>query len=490
MISLILFSLIKINEIPSLFSPDFVSSDDRFIYVSSKYGIGIFDKYNFTFKKGIILKKEPLYVFPDPFTREIYVYYKDGKLVSFYPEPPFYEQVKGFFPNATSFAITPSTIKIRSGDLVKVYDKFSMIETDKNENPIIWWGLKSIVSFESPEISFLAPFFSLTEDGERINYKLICKDERYYFVCTDGEGVYVYSKDFWRNEAELKAGGGVKDVMVIVVLDNGEVLIAGKGIFSERKGIVIRKNGKWKRYSRFHFGINAEEFYSGLSYKNLVILGSDGKIIIYKEGDFKTTLITRENSRVFAIKIEPPLIFMGTEEGAFVSDIEGGFINALLKDKEVYSLSLSDNYIYLGLFQGLFVIRKKDRELFKIVDKKMFLESRIKDIKKDDEGNIWIMSDKGLLKIKEKSDSFEFFYPVPLPFSPSNFVQNSLYIFDKKIFAGTYKGGFWIYNITFDRWTHYFDGSGISERTVYTFNVKKDTLFVGTDLGIYIYRLK
>ncbi len=490
MITLILFFLLRINEIPPLFSPDFVSSDDRFIYVSSKYGIGIFDKYSFKFKKGIILEKEPLYVFPDPFTTEIYVYYKNGRLVSFYPENPEYERIKGFFPNAVSFAITPSTIKIQYRNSIKLYDKFSMIETDKDENPIIWWGSKSIVSFESPEISFLAPFFSLTEDGEKINYKLICKDDQYYFVCTDGEGVYVYSKDFWRSEAELKAGAGVKNVRVIGVLDNGEIVIAGKGIFSDRKGIVIRSKGKWKRYSKFHFGINADDFYSGLSYRNAMILGSEGKFIIYKEGQFKTIRIVRESAPVLSIAIEPPLIFMGTEEGLFLSDIEGVDINVLVKDRAVYSVCVSDNYIYLGMFSGLFVIRKKDKKLFKILDKKMFLDSKIKDIKKDNEENIWVMSNKGFLKIEEKPDSFEFFYPVPVPFNPSNFVQNSLFIFDKNIFAGTYKNGFWIYNVTFDRWTHYFDESGISKRTVYTFNIKEDTLLVGTDLGIYIYKLK
>ncbi len=489
MIALIIFFLSKINEIPPLFSPHFVSSDDRFIYVTSKYGIGIFDKHSFIFKKGIILEKEPLYVFPDPFGTEIYVYYKEGNLVYFYLETPQHERIKGFFPNATSFAITPSTIKVEYKDNIKVYNKFSMIETNKNENPIIWWGLRSIVSFESPEISFLAPFFSLKEDGERINYKLICKDGEYYFVCTEGEGVYVYSKDFWRKEAELKAGSGVKDVRVIGVLDNGDIVIAGRGVFSERKGIVIREKEKWKRYSRFHFGINAEDFYSGLNYKNRMFLGSEGKFIIYKEGEFKTVEIIRENIPVLSIEIEAPLLFIGTERGFFVSDIEGIDINVFIKDKAVYAVCPSDNYIYLGMFSGLFAILKKDKKLFKILDKKMFLDSKIKDIKKDNKGNIWVMSTKGLLKIEEKSDSFEFFYPVPPPFNPLNFVENSLFILDDKIFVGTYGNGFLLYDLKSDRWDHYFDESGISKRTVYTFNAKEDTLFVGTDLGIYIYKL-
>ncbi|MEO0295650.1 MAG: hypothetical protein ABIM85_06470, partial [candidate division WOR-3 bacterium] len=78
-----------------------------------------------------------------------------------------------------------------------------------------------------------------------------------------------------------------------------------------------------------------------------------------------------------------------------------------------------------------------------------------------------------------------------VPFNPSNYyVQNSIFIFKKLIFLGTYKNGFWTYDIEKNRWDHFFDESSITKRTVFTFNIKKDTLFVGTDMGIYVYRLK
>ncbi len=490
MILLFIFSLVKINEYPLLFYPNFASSDDRFIYISSLNGIGIFNKYNFTFEKGIIFDKSPLFVFPDPFTGEIYVYFKDGNLFSFYMNSPQFLTQKGFFPNARSFSITPTTIKIEERNRIKIYDKFSMIETQKNENSLIWWGKRSIMSFNDPEISFLSPFFYYNQDGEKIDYKLICKDNDYYYVCTKGEGVFVYSKNFWRKEAELKIGPSVKEVRVISILENGEIIIAGVSKGYEN-GIVIKKGKTWRRFTKYHFGIDAKFFYSGFSYKNISILGGEGKVVIYKDGRFKTIEIEKWNFLpVSSLNYEQPLIFASNSDGLWVFDIDGFSKEKLIDKNSVLSVEISNHYIYVGEERGLFVIDKSNKKIFKVIDKKLYLDAKIKDIKKDDSNNFWVLTGKGLVMIKEKDKNFEFFYPVPSLFHPISLVDGSMFIQGKEIFIGTYKNGFIIYDIENDRWDHFTGDESILKRTVYTFNAKGDTLFVGTDNGIYEYKLK
>ncbi|MEO0254815.1 MAG: hypothetical protein ABIN20_05290 [candidate division WOR-3 bacterium] len=490
MIILLFYLLYKINEIPSLLNPIFVASDDRFIYVTSKEGIGIFDKYSFKFKKGIILEKTPRLAFPDPFTGEIYVLFSDGELISFYKETPQYYIKKGFFPNATSFSLTPSTIKIEFNNTIKRFDKYSMIETDKDENSIFWWGLRSVKNFNSNEISFLAPFYIFTEDGEKVNFEIICEDNEYYYACTKGEGVYVYDKDFWRNVSKLVAGTSFREVRVIEILENNGIIFAGTGDFYDRKGIILRKGSEWKRFSRFHFGLNVETFYSGVSFKDIIILASDGKIVIYKDNEFKTKNVYT-GIPIYKILVEGPSLIIATERGLFITDIEGVSFSNVLKNEKIFTLEITKNFLYIGTLNGLFAIKKDKDESFRVLDKKLLLDGKIIDIKKDKEGNIWVMSEKGFLKFLESEDSFKFFYPPPVPFNPSNYyVQNSIFIFKKLIFLGTYKNGFWTYDIEKNRWDHFFDESSITKRTVFTFNSKKDTLFVGTDMGIYVYRLK
>lgn len=490
MITLLFYLFYKINEIPSTLNPIFVSSDDRFIYVTSREGIGIFDKHSFKFKKGIILEKNPRFVFPDPFTGEIYVLFNDGEFISFYQETPQYHIKKGFFPNATSFSLTPTTIKIEFKNTIKRYDKYSMIETDRNESSIFWWGLRSIKNFNSNEISFLAPFYIFTEDGEKVNFEIICEDNDYYYACTKGEGVFVYDKDFWRNVSRLGAGTSFSEVRIIEIPENNGIFLAGTGDFNDRKGIIFRKGFEWKRFSRFHFGLSVETFYNGVSYKDIVIFASDGKIVIYKNGEFKTKNIYT-GLPIYKILIDAPSLFIATESGLFISDIEGVNFSNILKDEKIFTLELTENFVYIGTLNGLFAIRKDKEESFRVLDRKLLLDGKIIDIKKDKEKNMWIVSEKGFLKFEERGDSFKFFYPPPIPFNfSSHYVKNSIYILNKLIFLGTYKDGFWTYDTEKNRWDHFFDESSITKRTVYTFNNKKDTLFVGTDRGIYIYRLK
>ncbi|MEO0292559.1 MAG: hypothetical protein ABIM54_06475, partial [candidate division WOR-3 bacterium] len=229
---------------------------------------------------------------------------------------------------------------------------------------------------------------------------------------------------------------------------------------------------------------------SGVSYKDIIILASDGKIVIYKDNEFKTKNVYT-GIPIYKILVDGPSLFIATEKGLFISDIEGINFSNVLKNEKIFTLEITKNFLYIGTLNGLFAIKKDKDESFRVLDKKLLLDGKIIDIKKDKEGNIWVMSEKGFLKFLESKDSFKFFYPPPVPFNPSNhYVQNSIFIFEKLIFLGTYKNGFWVYDIEKNRWDHFFDESSITKRTVFTFNSKKDTLFVGTDRGIYVYKLK
>ncbi|MEN3046262.1 MAG: hypothetical protein ABDH49_04680 [Candidatus Hydrothermales bacterium] len=488
MIIFLLFFLIKINEIPPLLNPHFVSSDDEHIYITSQDGIGIVEKSSFNFKRGIILEKIPRYSFPDPFTGELYIFFSDGELVSLYYDKPYHQVRRGFFPDATSFSVSSTTFNVEFNDVIKIFDKYTMKEVERDENSLFWWGLKSIKSFEKNDISFLAPFYFFTEDGEKVNFSVICEDRDFYYVCTEGEGVLVYEKNFWRNVAKLAIGTNYIEIRVIKRLENGLIFIGGIRKYGDKGGLIVKNNFNWKRLSKFHFGLNIEDFYCGGSYKNILVLGSIGKIAIYRDGKFMTKNFDRFGL-IYSILIESPILFIATENGLYLSDIEKLDITEVVKDLRVYSLEVTNSYIYLGTDLGLFAIKRDNLENIRVLDKKLFLLSKINTIRKDRGDNIWVMSDKGLVKVMEVADTFSFFYPVPVPFNPSNFfVQASMYLHDSLIFVGTYKSGFYIYNLVKDRWERLTDDSSIIKRTVYTFEVKEDTLFVGTDKGIFLYK--
>ncbi|MEN3043960.1 MAG: hypothetical protein ABDH37_01895 [Candidatus Hydrothermales bacterium] len=489
MITLFVFFLIKINEIPPLLIPTFASSDEGYIYITSEYGIGIFDKFNFRFKRGIILEKVPKYTFPDPFTGELYVFFNDGELISLHYDKPNHYTRKGFFPNATSFCVSPTTFKVESNDEIKIFDKYLMVEVERDESSPFWWGARSIENFDENEVSFLAPFYFFTDDGEKVNFRVICKDKDFYYACTEGEGVLVFEKNFWRNVSKLTVGTSFSEIRVIKRLENDLIFIGGIGRYSDKKGLIIKNNFNWKRLTRFHFGLNTEDFYCGLSYKNTLILGSFGKIVVYRDGKFVTKNFDKASS-IYKFSIEPPILFVATEKGLYLSDIENLDLNEVVKNLKVYSVESTGNYIYIGTDLGLFALKKSNLENVKILDRKLLLDSKINAIEKDKKGNVWVMSDKGFLKVLESSDTFNFFYPIPVPFNPTNyFVQNSMFMYDSLIFVGTYKNGFYIYNSSKDKWEHLFEEGSIMKRTVYTFEVKGDTLFVGTDKGIYLYKL-
>jgi ligand-binding sensor domain-containing protein len=92
----------------------------------------------------------------------------------------------------------------------------------------------------------------------------------------------------------------------------------------------------------------------------------------------------------------------------------------------------------------------------------------------------------GFIKLK-KDISWSFEYPVPPPFSSGAITSNSLYGTESYIFIGLKKGGFYYFSPKRNMWYRVNYPGSITEKSVYGFEILRDTLYVGTDGGIYIY---
>lgn len=176
-------------------------------------------------------------------------------------------------------------------------------------------------------------------------------------------------------------------------------------------------------------------------------------------------------------------IYIATLEGVFRLSPHGKAFSKILPEIHSAEALFSDNGIlYIGNRDGLHIVKGKDIKSIQVSASPMSIENGVRDIRKDNKGNIWFTSKYALNRYSSKTGKVE---SINLSASlPKAAALSHLAILGDKIYVGTKNNGLYTYSIKTHKLT-YIDYIG---NIINSLNLtSKGELAVGTDgTGAYL----
>lgn len=479
-IFIVLFSLFPLDEIAPFRYVSNIASDGHKVYVSSPFGISEFDFYTGNYLRGYIIDEEVLVLAPDIYTGFIYFSSKTNLYrMNLLSRLKF---LIGNFFNVKSIGIGEEEIYIDEGGVIKVIDKFTgNIKSPKKQN-VIWFGERRNLKKDSKEIFFLSPYFYYLPNFGKVEYTVFFKEKNKIFVGTWGDGIHVYEEGLFIPQKKCAIGPATPFVTVMKNTKEG-IWIGGRE-YMGFNGLTLRKNGEWIIYKKEEvFGMPEENLKDIEEYGDKVYFSYSEGISVFENDKFYK-LIDFKGREVNGILIDYPDIWAGTDDGVYRINIENGAIlSHFLENIYIEDVEKINGFIFAGGERGLFYINpsQKDFSIFK--DEKNYSNSHIlKLFSKND--TLVVASYKGVFMIFKEEDKFKNFYPSP--FSSREILDIKGY--KNFLFFATLDGLF-SYDIKKDLWKKENLQKININLEVISLMVKGDTLWVGTDKGIILFKL-
>jgi|Deesub1362B_J571_1020462.scaffolds.fasta_scaffold00050_37 hypothetical protein len=481
-ILLILLSLSLIDEIAPFRYVLNIASDGHKVYSSSPFGIAEFDFYTGDYVRGYIMQDEVEIVAPDIYSGYIY-YSSRSNLYRFSPASNF-RYPMGVFFNIKSIGITQNEIYIDEGGAVKIIDKFTGIPKTSGKGGVLWFGEKKNLRKDSKDIFFLSPYYYYVPNFGKIEYTVFYEEKNKIFAGTWGDGIHIYQKGLFMEEKKQRIGPATPYITVIKNTKNG-IWIGGKD-YRGYSGLTRRKANDWIVYKKEEvFGLPDENIVDIEGIGDRTYFAYPGGISVFEKERFYrltgTYLSLRECTAIFA---DYPNIWVGTDDGIYTVDSEtGDILSQFLRGIYVEDIEKLGGIIFAGTEKGLLYISpdKKDFKVFN--DEKQYSLSHI--LKLGNKNDTLIVAcAKGVFMIFKENNKFKTHYLIP-PFSP-NILDIKPYK-DMMFFATL--DGLYFYNIKKDFWKREYFAKKDFGIAVFSLMIKGDTLWVGTDKGIFLLKL-
>ncbi len=234
-----------------------------------------------------------------------------------------------------------------------------------------------------------------------INYdRNTCK----IYIATNQDGVY-RSTNFGKNWEKLNKGE-LKDnakVNSVFITKNGKVfaITDSTGVFLLENDYWVKKNSGFGGHLSFNSMFELED--------NSLLLASKGKAIFKSTNNgetwsnYNTGLSFNEIvNTIIAVNND---LYLGSNTGFYISKDKGKQWNLLKSDIGAINtlLNYKDSIIFIGTNQGLFVSNLSGSSIKQITDEKINVVSII-----NDNENLYIVNDKnGIYSLKIDSDSYD-----------------------------------------------------------------------------------
>jgi len=172
------------------------------------------------------------------------------------------------------------------------------------------------------------------------------------------------------------------------------------------------------------------------------------------------------------------LCFSGILHGQNIYDFKNFTINEGLSQSSALCIVQDDNFaLWVGTQDGLNRFDGKSFEVFNTEDTKGFGGNFIRDLVKDEKGNLWIASGNGLIFRDKKLEKFTTFNPENVQFSIEDISINTS---KKEIWLATTRNGIWVFDYAkreFKSMTNIFP----SRKTQKVFVSQEEILFVASE---------
>ena len=480
-IIIFLFSLNLIDEIAPFRYVLNIASDGNKVYTSSPFGIAEFDFYTGNYIRGYILNEEVNVIAPDIYTGSIY-YSSKGSLFRVNLNSGFKTHL-GNFSNITSIGITQNDLYIDENGIIKILDKFTGGIKFSGEKNIIWFGEKRNLKKDSKEIFFLSPYFYYTQGFGKVEYTVFFKEKNKIFVGTWGDGISIYEEGIIIPKKKHSIGPSTPLVTFMKNTKEGIWIISRKYLNFE--GITLRKNGQWIVYKKEEiFGLPEENIKDIEEIGERIYFSHSGGISVFEKGRFyKLTDPYFSIREINSMLVNYPDIWVGTDEGVYrINSETGSILSHFLENIYVEDIEEIQGIIFAGTEKGLlYITPDKDKFLHFLDEKNYSLSYILKLCKRND--TLIVGSYNGIFMTFKENEKFKVFYPSPFP--SKEILDMKLY--KNFLFIASLDGLFY-YDIKKDLWKKEnfpkdFDVSVLS------LLIKSDTLWVGTDKGIFLFKL-
>ncbi len=480
-IIIFLFSLNLIDEIAPFRYVLNIASDGSKVYTSSPFGIAEFDFYTGNYIRGHILNEEVNVIAPDIYTGSIY-YSSKGSLYRINLNSRF-KTLLGNFLNINSIGITQNDLYIDENGIIKILDKFTGVIKTSGEKNIIWFGERRNLKRDSREIFFLSPYFYYVQGFGKVEYTVFFKEKNKIFVGTWGDGISIYKEGTIIPEKKHCIGPSTPLITFMKNTKEGIWIISRKYLNFE--GITLRKNGEWIIYKKNEvFGLPDENIKDIEEIGERIYFSHSGGITVFEKGKFYKLRDPYFSIReINSMLVNYPDIWIGTDDGVYrINPETGSILSHFLENIYVEDVEEISGTIFAGTEKGLFHITPDKDKFSHFSDEKNYSLSHILKLSKRNDTLI-VGSYNGIFMIFKQNEKFKVFYPSP--FSSREILDMKLY--KNFLFIASLDGLFY-YDIKKDLWKK---GSFSKDFDVSVLSllIKNDTLWVGTDKGIFLFKL-
>ncbi len=480
-ILLFLFSFNLIDEIAPFRYVLNIASDGHKVYTSSPFGIAEFDFYRGDYIRGYILNEEVNVIAPDIYTGSIY-FSSRGTLFRMNLGSGFKTSL-GNFLNISSIGITQNDLYIDEKGIIKILDKFTGVEKTSGEKNIIWFGEKRNLKKDSKEIFFLSPYFYYVQNFGKVEYTVFFKEKNKIFAGTWGDGLHVYEEGIIIPQKKHSIGPATPLITFMKNTREGIWIVSRKYLNFE--GLTQRRNGEWIVYKKEEvFGLPEENIKDIEEMGNKIYFSHSGGITVFEKGKFyKLTDPYFSIREINSMLINYPDMWIGTDDGIYrINPETGSILSHFLENIYVEDVEEIKGIIFAGTEKGLFYITPDKDKFLHFSDEKNYSISYILKLCKRNDTLI-VGSYNGIFMIFKENEKFKVFYPSPFP--SREILDMKLY--KNFLFVASLDGLFY-YDIKKDLWGrgNFSKGFNVSVLCLMT---KDDTLWVGTDKGIFLFKL-
>lgn len=211
---------------------------------------------------------------------------------------------------------------------------------DKTDTNAIWYGERK--SFKVTDYSFLVPYFYFDENVIRHNITVVFEDRKKLWVGADEYGVLTYDLVTKQLLSHWRLGPDIGTIYRIVKLDN-EIWFVGNDGYAK----YLPLTGNWNYYQT-PFG---------------AIFSSKSVLLQFPILDLKRV------QGISSLVQEPNNYWIGSQNQLYNYDVKSNVLTPIITFLgQVRNISVNGDTIFIATTNGLYLYRKKDKELDTVFD--------------------------------------------------------------------------------------------------------------------------
>ncbi len=428
--------LIHLNENASGIKPNFFFNVKQHLFVLPTSGAQISNKKNVT-------------------TRSVYPYFLDKSKQN---------NTRVYFTNMQEQK--SGWINLKTGDFIKK-DVCAEIVAYGPYSRKVFLIHKSELSIWSKNLDTLIVKYQIP-DG----VKNIVEDQNGQLWMSGHHGLYMVTSQFTHNLFETDQ----KTIAFNSIFERNGVFLAG----SDNQGIYVINHGQQKILVS---DIETNRIHGFVNYKNRIIFGADGgifeikgeKIIKLRELSIKDIELDGIGGVLFA-------------SASGILRLRDNHFETLYNQRTTSVFQLNKSTIWLGTLNGMFEVKEKNVVVVNKIKTKTQLDfSNIKDIKRDQDGNIWIATHLDGLFMYNRAKGFVSVNSENCTVPIATNICLKLFVDENKlVWAATAKGITRIKKVG-DRFLveNFSHSDGIIREDIHDLCVKSNKLYLATSNGCF-----